>query len=172
MKIQKYVIVWLLFALAANACTRFADVNTLGERLSETENTDEILQLAGELKSRGKNGIPGLLRALASVYERDRWALVEYGRINVYIKTLNELAVEGVYTAEEVPILIRTLKIQTYMPDTYVTADTLCIITGVDPGYSIEFVKSYSGSKADEKARIGKIEKWKQWLRKNCSDAK
>lgn len=165
MKILKYGIVWLLLALAANACTRPADVNTLGERLSETENTDEMLQLAVELKSRGKKGIPGLLRALASVSEQDRWALVEYGRINVCIKTLHELAAEGVYTAEEVPILIRTLEIQTYMPDTYVTADTLRIITGVNPGYSIEFVKSYSGSEADGKARVGKIEKWKQWLR-------
>jgi hypothetical protein len=158
--------------LVANACTIPADVNTLGERLSETENTDEMLQLAVELKLRGKKGIPGLLSALSSVSEQDRWAVVEYGRISVCIKTLHELAVEGVYTAEEVPILIRTFEIQTYMPDTYVTADTLRIITGVDPGYSIEFVKSYSGSETDEKARVGKIEKWKQWLRENRSEAK
>jgi hypothetical protein len=47
--------------------SRLADVNTLGERLSETENTDEMWQIASELKSRGKKGIPGLLYALSSV---------------------------------------------------------------------------------------------------------
>ena len=171
MKIQRYVIFWLLFFLAAAACTRLAGVNTLGERLSATENTDEMLRLAAELKSRGKNGVPGLLRALSSVSEKDRWAVVEYGRINVCITTLHELAKAGAYTDDEVPVLIRTIEIQIYMPDTFITAETLRIITGVDPGYSREFVESYSGSEADEKVRREKVEKWKQWWLENRSDS-
>jgi hypothetical protein len=57
------------------------------------------------------------------------------------------------------------------MPDTFITAETLRIITGIDPGYSREFVEYYSGSEADEKARREKVEKWKQWWRDNLSDA-
>jgi hypothetical protein len=157
--------------LAAAACTRLADVNTLGERLSETKNTDEMVQIAAELKSRGKQGIPGLLYALASLSEQNRWAVVEYGRIGVCIKTLHELATVGVYMEEAVPVLIQTIELQTYMPDTFVTADTLRIITGVDPGCSMEFVKSYLGSESDEKARREKIEKWRQWWREHHSVA-
>ena len=152
MKIKKYMIVCLLFSLSVGACTRLADVNTLGERLSEAENIDEMWQIASELKSRGKKGIPGLLYALSSVSEKDRWAVIEYGRINVCITTLHDLANAGIYIDDEVPVLIRTIGIQIHMPDTFVTAETLRIITGVDPGYSKEFVEAYSGSEIDEKA--------------------
>jgi hypothetical protein len=170
MKIQRYVIVWLVFFFAAAGCTRLADVNTLGERLSATENTDEMLRLAAELKSRGKNGIPGLLMALSCVSENSCWEVIDYGLLNICTTTLHELAKAGAYTDDEVPILIRTIEIQLYMPDTFITAETLSIITGVNPGYSREFVESYSGSETDEKARREKIEKWKQWWRANRSN--
>jgi hypothetical protein len=116
-------------------------------------------QIAAELKSRGKKGIPGLLYALSSVSEKDRWKLIVYGRINACVTTLHELANAGIYIDDEVPILIRTINLQTYMPDTFVTAETLRIITGVDPGYSTDFIEAYSGSEIDKKARISKIEK-------------
>ena len=139
------------------------DENTLGAELSKAENVEEMWQLAAEFKSRGKQGIPGLLHALSSVSEQDRWAVAEYGRINVCITTLHELAKSGVYTDDEVPVLIRTIEIQIYMPDTFVTAEILRIITGVDPGYSKDFVNSFSGSETDKKNREAKISEWKKW---------
>jgi hypothetical protein len=163
MKIQRYVIVWLLLSVAVSACSRLVDENTLGARLSKVENVEEMSQLATELKSRGKRGIPGLLLALSAVSAQDRWALVEYRRINVCIMALHELAKAGVYTDDEVSVLIRTIEIQIYMPETFVTAETLRIITGVDPGYSKEFVNSCSGSEIDEKIRGEKIAKWRKW---------
>jgi len=171
MKIQRYLVFWLLLSVAISACSIPVDENTLGAELSKAENVEEMWQLAAELKSRGKQGIPGLLHALSSVSEQDRWSVAEYGRINVCITTLHELAKTGVYTDDEVPVLIRTIEIQLYMPDTFVTAETLRIITRIDPGYSREFVESYSGSEADEKARREKVEKWKQWWGENRIDA-
>ena len=171
MKNQRYLIVWLIVSIAISACSRNVDENTLGERLSKTDNVEEMWQLAAELKSRGKRGIPGLLCALSSVSEQSRWSVVDYGRIEVCTKTLHELATAGVYIEEELPVLIRTIELQIYMPDTFVTADILRIITDVDPGYSKEFVESYSGSETDERARREKIEKWKQWWRDNRGES-
>ena len=171
MKNKRYIIAYILLFFATSACTRLADVDTLGNRLSKTEDTDEMIQIASELKSRGKKGIPGLLHALSNISEEDRWKVVEYGRIGVCTKTLHDLATAGVYVDEAVPVLIQTIELQTYMPDTFVTADTLRIITGVDAGYSKEFVESYSESEIDEKARRKKIDKWKQWWRENRGES-
>jgi len=101
MKIQRYLIVWLLLSVATSACSR---------------PVDEMWQLAAELKSRGKQGIPGLLRALSSVSEQDRWAVVEYGRIGVCTKTLHELAKSGVYMEGKYPFYFRRLKYRYICP--------------------------------------------------------
>lgn len=165
------MIVCLLLLVAEFGCSKNVDESTLGDRLSKTDNVEEMWQIATELKSRGKQGIPGLLHALSSVSKQDRWTVVEYGRIGVCTKILHDLATAGIYVEEAVPVLIQTIELQIYMPDTFVTADTLRIITNVDPGYSKEFVESYSGSEADEKARREKVEKWKQWWRENRSES-
>lgn len=82
------------------------------------------------------------------------------------------MAQAGLYSVEEVPVLLRTIEMQIHMPDTFATAEILRIITGVDPGYSKEFVTAYSGADADVRARAQKIELWKRWLQDQSKSAK
>jgi hypothetical protein len=168
---KKYFAICSFLLLAMLACNDPADQMQKGQSLGEAKNVDEMVALANQLKSKGKKGIPSLLAALSSVQPRDRWAVVEYGRVNICVAALHELAGAGVYTVDEVPVLLRTIKMQIHMPDTFATAETLRIITGVDPGYSQEFVTTYSGSEADEDIRTQKISQWERWLQKHGKGA-
>ena len=67
------------------------------------------------------------------------------------------------FIIEEVPILIETFDKQLHINDTLITANILRIITGVDPGYSSDFVKRYKGTTADEKESQLKIAEWRNW---------
>jgi hypothetical protein len=55
------------------------------------------------------------------------------------------LARNQIYIDDEAPVLIDAIAKQISMEDTYLTAETLRLITGIDPGYSMEYVKNLFG---------------------------
>lgn len=133
----------------------------------KTDNTDVMWECAGQLTAKGKDGIPILLDVLSSIRKEDRYSVIEYGRLAVCIVSLHKLAKDGQFTYESVPILIDAFEKQIDIAQTYITAETLRIITGVDPGYSKQFVDSYTASDEDERIRQDKIAQWRKWYREN-----
>jgi len=151
----------LVLAFSTTCSTETLD--SLKNRLSHTDNTDEMWQVAEEIKSKGKDGIPVFLSVLSSIKKSDKSVVLEYGRINVCLSSLYDLAKEGKFIIDEVPILIETFDKQLHISDTLITAEILRIITGVDPDYSDEFVKQYEGTKEDEEVIQAKIAEWRNW---------
>lgn len=129
----------------------------------KTDNTEEMWRYALRIEAEGTNGIPALLNALTnSLTPENRWSVTEYGRVYVCVTTLHELAKKGISTADEVPVMIFAIRNQTDVIQTFTTAETLRLITGVDPGYSQDFVKGYQ--EKDEPLRQSKIKQWEEWL--------
>lgn len=64
------------------------------------------------------------------------------------------------------PVLIRVLEEQPAIGDTFVTADTLRLVTGIDVGYDV-FVSTYTSN--DEVKRQRMIAKWNAWSREHLS---
>ncbi len=69
------------------------------------------------------------------------------------------LAKVGGYSEETVPILLNVLENQRSIADSLITANTIKTITGIDVGYDLNFVKSYTSS--DEPMRKEMILKWR-----------
>jgi hypothetical protein len=136
----------------------------IGAELLRTEDTEVMWQSAGELASRGRDSIPVFLSALTNSIAADRrWSVVESGRIGVCVEALHGLAQKGIWTEQEVQALLLVIRRQTDMAQTFATAETLRLITGVDPGYSREFIASYQ--ETHESVRQAKIDAWEDWLK-------
>lgn len=129
----------------------------------KTDNTEEMWKCAAQIKAEGTKGIPTFLNALTnSLSPENRWSVTEYGRVAICVSVLHDLVKEGISTEAEVPVLIFTIRNQTDMMQTFMTAETLRLITGVDTGYSQDFVKGYQ--EKDEPLRQAKIKQWEEWL--------
>jgi len=102
-------------------------------------------------------GIPIFLDVINKSIENQD-SLLNYGKLQISLKYMYELASNGVYSKRSVPVLLRVIKKQRSIADTLVTANTIKIITGVDVGYDYKFVQSYSS--ADEEKRLKMISKW------------
>lgn len=149
--------------MPATTTSKDALGNDAHAQFLKTDNTEEMWDCAAKIKVEGAKGIPTFLNALTnSLSPENRWSVTEYGRGYVCVTTLHDLVKEGISTEAEVPVLIFTIRNQTDMMQTFVTAETLRLITGVDPGYSQDFVKGYQ--EKDEPLRQAKIKQWEQWL--------
>ena len=119
---------------------------------------------AMHVKEQGVDGIP-LLLAVIDESLKTKHNVFSYGKLNTVITHLRDLAANGIYTTESVPVLIRAVEEQVAITDTLVTAETLQIITGVDAGYDAAFVSSYKVE--DEERREEMISQWRQWYAAN-----
>lgn len=91
-------------------------------------------------------------------------SLICYGKLLIGLDRLNELAHEGVYSTDSLPVLLKVIKAQRSIVDSLVTADTIRIITGVDVGYNKKFVAEYKTK--DEDARMKMIAMWEKYVSK------
>lgn len=76
---------------------------------------------------------------------------------------LHKLAREGIYSVEEIPILLRQMQMWRFGESTRLAAETLQIITGLDVGYN-ELIDNYTD--ADEPERLRMLAKWREWYNK------
>ena len=146
------------------ACNSSREV-TLDDLLA-AEDMEQFNKFAAQAKSKGRDGIP-LLLAVIDDSLKTKHEVFSYGKLNSSVLHLHDLAVDGVYTVESVPILIRAIEEQIAITDTLVTADTLQMISGVDVGYDAEFVGGYRVE--DEERREEMISQWRQWYDANTS---
>lgn len=146
--------------LLSVACSDSAQKIT--EEFLATSSTDEMHVLARKARSLGKEGIPILLRVI-SVSMENQLRLDNYARLNISLRNLYDMAVDEIYTKDEVYFLVEVLSKQRVLDDTIVTAEIIKLITGVDVGYKEEFIKSYTPE--DEQKRIEMISKWRSFLK-------
>lgn len=128
--------------------------------LLTAENNEEFNRYAELAKKEGTEGIPLLLAAIDDSLQ-SKYDVESYGRLNTALAHLHDLATEGTYTVESVPVLIEAIQNQISIADTLTTAKTLQIITGVDPGYDEAFVRNYTPQ--DEGSRQRMISAWRSW---------
>ncbi len=152
-------VLFLFFCALSEGCHASKNDESIVQRLY-SGNTEEMHDAAQKIALLGKDGIPILLEALSKSLE-NTFVLSNYARSNICISTLHSLAKDQIFIEDEVPVLIDALKKQASMEDTYLTAETLRIITGVDTGYSKEFIEKYSTD--NEPERLKKIMMWQKW---------
>lgn len=129
-----------------------------------TENIEEFVFRAEEASTLGDKAIPIYLAVLnrhveirGSPLEMDKSYWCEFH--------LHELARKGIYSVDEIPVLLRQLQIwPAFYKSNLLAAATLRIITGLDVGYNEQFIDNYTD--ADEPKRLQMLAKWRDWYNK------
>ncbi len=152
---NEFVIIFL-FCFICSACG--ISKEELTEKLLLSTNPDKTNVYANKVRELGVDGV-NIFLTVISVSIDMQADVTTYGRLTICYRNLNEMAKEGIYTEESVPVLFNVLENQMGLVDSLINAETLEIITGVRVGYDKNFVHSYTLS--DEPARKKMIMKWK-----------
>lgn len=154
----KLAMVVVILGCMAAACSPQRTVSL--DDLLGAEDMEQFNRYSAQVKEQGVDGIPLLLAVIDDSLET-KHNVFSYGKLNTAITHLRDLAADGIYTVESVPVLIRAVEEQVAITDTLVTAETLQMITGVDAGYDAAFVSSYKVE--DEERREEMIATWRRW---------
>ena len=131
-------------------------------RLLASTDAEESAEYARKAREMGPEGIHIFNEVISSsIVKQDN--LNYYAKLMLSLNNLHAMALEGVYSDESIPILLNVLERQRSITDSLITAEILEIITGMDVGYDLEFVNSYTPS--DESKRQEMIFKWKSFVR-------
>lgn len=159
---MNYFLAITMAILLLAACSDTPD--EIKSRFLMAEALDEIQASAVKVRGLGAQGIPIFLEVISSnLSSQDR--LESYAKLTICINQLHELAKEGVYTKEEIPVLFSVLENQRSIADSLVTANVIEMITGIDGEYDESFVRSYTPD--NEKRRKQIISSWKAKIRSN-----
>ena len=161
-QIPAYMAVLSLLTLVLWACQPQPD--ELVKKMIATDDMQQFNLLAGKARSLGRDSIPIFSKVLDQSFE-NRFSLLSYGKVGTCLTQLHELAKEGIYSIDEVPVLVKAMRNQIEITGTLVTAEILTIITGLNVGYSEQYVKEYRP--ADEPERQAMIDAWEQWYKAN-----
>lgn len=142
------------------ACTPPA--GELSDRLIASDDLQESAALIAKVRGQGE-AIPILLKVLSREVS-NRHSALEIGKTNLCLKELHTLALRGNHRIDEVPVLLKVIREQTAIQDTLVTAEILKAVTGLDVGYSKEFVERYQAQ--DEPERLRRVQMWEDWYKK------
>jgi len=127
-------------------------------RFLTASDAEESARYAKKVRELGLQGIPIFTEVLSSSIEKQD-NLADYAKLMLSLKYLHEMAKEGVYSKSSIPVLLDVLEKQRSIADSLITAEVIQIITGLDVGYDLNFVKSYTP--ADEPKRKKMILRWK-----------
>ncbi len=155
---KKKCILLIFFVSLTFSCS---SEDRLLSNFQKTSVHHEMWQLSDTIKKKGMNGIPIFLKVITNTID-DSDGLMDLNtqsKISICVKSLNELAKNNVYSIDEVPVLIMVLR---YVGKSFLAADTLRIITGVDPGISQNYYKSTKFSDT-----LNKLEVWERWWAEN-----
>lgn len=136
---MKYIV------LVITLCTVCAYADLSGEVILPNNNESVRLELEEKYKM-GAAGIPHLIKAIEDNIH-NQYNPDSNSTVNHSVRYLYMLAKKGIYLQQEVPVLINLLKTQIHVKDTFLTAETIRLITKVDVGYSREFVNNYISEK-------------------------
>ena len=126
-----------------------------------TPNVESIEKELNKYYKEGKAGIPKILIKLKEGLKNNT-ATISIEKVNKSVYYLHKLAEKGIYIDEELPLLVEALNKQLFMEDTYLTAETLRLITKIDVGYDKTFVMSYKVE--DEEKRKAMVKKWEDFI--------
>lgn len=166
MRINKCHFVHLFFIAAAlSACG--SSPEEIHKGMLESQDMDQFQRFVGKAQRLGGDAIPIYVDVLDKSLDEPA-KLLNYGKTGTCIQKLHELALEGVFELQEIPVLLRAMDLQLAIEDTLPTAYTLQIITGVDVGYDSSFVLSYKVD--DEERRQEMISAWRHWYATKSSE--
>jgi hypothetical protein len=123
---------------------------------------ESIETIRAELKQsydKGAEGIPGILQVMRESFDAPHDP-TSIAAVSQAVEYLHLLAKDGIRSKEELLVLLRAIRWQITIGDTYKTAETLRIITGLDVGYDAEFVRDYQTT--DEDTRQQMIRRWEE----------
>lgn len=149
----------ILLTLVIASCS--ANNADLSHKLINASSIDEVITISKRIEKEGKDALPIFINIIKKLINNEH-KLTNYGKINICLNSLHNLAQNGIYSNEEGQALIGVIKKQRLITDTLKTAEILKIVTGVDVGYDEAFVNSYTEN--DEGKRIKMIEKWEHSL--------
>jgi hypothetical protein len=129
-----------------------------------TESIEEFVFRAEETSTLGDKAIPIYLAVLSRHIEI-LGSPLEMDKSYWCVFHLHELARKGIYSVDEIPILLREFQIwPAHDKSLLLAAETLQIITGLDVGYNQQFINNYTD--ADEPKRLQMLAKWRDWYNK------
>ena len=168
-KIQnKLFIISLLFCLICSSCS--SSKEEIIQDILLSSNPDKTNVYANKARDLGVDGIIIFLTVISKSLDMQA-DVTTYGRLTICYRNLNEMAKEGIYTEESVPVLFNVLEKQISIVESLITAETLEIITGIEVGYDKNFVNHYTSS--DEPKRKMMIKEWKKrWEEKTMIKTK
>lgn len=155
----------LLLTVALLAGCKPSPEEALG-RILLSHNTEEIHRLVANLYEHGEAAIPVYLAILNRRVEQGG-SPCELTKSGDTLEYLHKLAQNGIYTVEEVPVLLRVIEDHKHVlfVNTIWPAETLRIITGIDVGWDAAFIENYT--EADEPKRQAMLDQWRQWYAEN-----
>ena len=163
MKTSKHYFLKLFLLLAVlSGCS--SSPEEIHKGMLESQDMDQFQRFVGKAQRLGGDAIPIYVDVLDKSLDEPA-KLLNYGKTGTCIQKLHELALDGVFELQEVPVLLRALDEQLAIEDALPTAETLQLITGVDVGYDAEFVSSYKVE--DEERRQEMISAWRRWYAAN-----
>ncbi len=135
----------------------------LFDAMMEADDNEQIRFISAEIMDQGGDGIPILLAILSRDVPPDRrLSLIELSKDGAALTRLNDLAVKGVYTIHEIPVLLEYMDAKMVnLQASLIPADTLQRITGLDVGYNSQFVSGFS--KELEPKRQKMLSAWRAW---------
>ena len=154
--LRKLCILTIFVCLFCSACSD--SKQEIKQRLLTSSDAEESAIYAKKVRELGLQGIPIFNEVISSSIENQD-NLSNYAKLMLSVKHLHDLAKEGVYSESSVPILLDLLEKQRSIADSLITAEVVQTITGLDVGYNIDFVNSYTPS--DEPKRKEMISKWR-----------
>ena len=149
-------ILTIFVCLFCSACSD--SQHEIKQRIKASSDAEESAIYAKKIRELGLQGIPIFNEVISSSLENQD-NLSNYAKLMLSVKHLHDLAKEGIYSESSVPILLDVLEKQRSIADSLITAEVVQTITGIDVGYNIDFVKSYTPS--DEPKRKEMILKWR-----------
>jgi hypothetical protein len=127
------------------------------------ENIEEFVFRAEEASALGDKAIP-IYVAVLNRHVEVPGSLLEMDKSYWCVFHLHKLARDGIYSIDEVPVLLRHMQKWRFLKSTRLAAETLQIITGLDVGYDEQFIGHYTD--ADEPERLRMLAMWRDWYNK------
>ena len=128
--------------------------------LISSDNFDEIKICSWHIKSLGIDGIKLFVIGINEINKNPK-NLNNTLKLSVIESNLHDMALQELYTLDEVAALTDSINLQISLSGTLRTAKLLTLITKVDVEYNEEFVNKYT--EKDEEIRQKMILKWRKW---------
>ena len=149
----------ITMALLLTSC--IDNEESLGSAMLKADTIDETIMYSKKLETFKEAALPVYIEII-NILIVDEHKLNNYGKINVCLDSLLNLAKKGIHSKDETIALLNIIEKQRFINDTLKTAKILETITGIDVGYNENFVKKYSSESEDSRTKM--LKSWREYL--------